>query len=77
MIKQINIDDIPGIIKRNNAMLDVEEFIRSNMDSCEVISNEKTNVDSLWSAYYNAVQKLNCRVKVVRRKGRVFLVKQD
>lgn len=77
MIKPINIDDIPKYSRCNRAVQDVEEFIRSGMDSCEVISNGKSNANSLWSAYYNAVKKLNCGVRVARRKDRVFLIKKD
>lgn len=77
MIKQINIEDIPGRLKQNYALEDVEEFIRAGMDCCEVVIHERTATESAYSSYSNAVNKLNCRVKVMRRKNRIFLVKED
>lgn len=77
MIKKIDVDDIPRFSRRNRATQDVEEFIRSEMDSCEVIPNGAINCASLWNAYYYAVKKLNCSVRVSRRNNRVFLIKED
>lgn len=74
MIKEINIKEIPNI-NRGKYMDDIEEFLNSGAEACEVIGHKDQSGVSLYSALWNAVKKYGYHVKIIRRKERVFLVK--
>lgn len=74
MIKAIEMNDIPNI-NRGHFMSDIEEFVNSGMDACEVFGAKNQSGESLYSAYWNAVKKSGYAVNVMRGKNRVFLVK--
>lgn len=75
MIKTININEIPAINK-GYVMQDIEDFLNSGVEACEVFACDGLSIQSLHSSYASAVKKNGYPIKVMRRKNRVFLVKK-
>lgn len=76
MIKTISINEIPAINK-GQVSQDIEDFMNSESEACEVFGSETRSVNSLHACYYQAVKNKNYPVDVIRRKNRVFLVKKS
>ena len=82
MIKTIDIESIPTDGRRvyRGRIRDVEEFIRSGANACEIVKQKGETVKTLWTSYYNAVnrqQYYRDLVQVIQRQGRLFLVRVE
>ena len=81
MIKACTLDDIPSKGNRQNLnrIKDIEDFIATNADCCEVILEGQDAV-KVRAALDNAIKKRNYYrdlVFVVQRKKRIFLVRHE
>ena len=82
MIKTIDIDSIPADGRRTyrSRIKDIEEFIRSGSNACEVVKQKGDTAKLLWSSYYNAInsrQYYKDLVQVIQRQGRLFLIRVE
>lgn len=55
---------------------DIEEFIASDAEVCEVSADGYKNVHSCAGSYSSAAKRMNVGVIVTYRRGRVFLLKE-
>lgn len=76
MIKPIEINEIPNIY-RGHIMDDIDKFMNSDAEACEVFGGEKQSAESLQAGYCSAAKRSGYAVKVMRRNNRVFLVKES
>lgn len=74
MIKPIALEDIPRIHK-GSYLEDIEQFMHSDAEACEVFQGQNSSPDSIYSAYKSAATRSGYNLEVVRRKIRVFLIK--
>lgn len=78
MIELINVNDIPGRnIRYLEIMKDIDEFVMSKGDAAEVKFPEGRNVSAVVASYKKAIKNSNYAVRVIQRKGRVFLLRKD
>lgn len=72
MIKYISINDIP---KKNHGRIidEIEEFLSSGKDACEVVSSANKEPGSVYCTYVSAVRRYKYPLKVIRRNNRIFL----
>lgn len=75
MIKAIDISEIPQK-SRGHVIGDIEELAASDSAACEVFGEANKSAESLYSSYYRAARESKRAIKVIRRKNRVFLVRQ-
>jgi len=77
MITQIDRSDIPGraCVYNNMASREVEDFVATGWDACEVKAGKYKNIHSAVAAYRSAIKKLRVGVTAFERSERLFLVK--
>lgn len=73
MIKPIEINEIPSI-NRGRYADEIEEFMNSNMEACEVFCDKNRSGESVYAMFWSAIKRNGYAVKVMRRKNRVFLI---
>lgn len=74
MITKIDPKAIPG--KRGGTIMkDLEEFIRSGMEACEVEGRLDPRV--MYTSYRTAVTRKKYPVRVLMRGNRVFLIREE
>ena len=58
---------------------DVEDFLESGSECCEIVVNDEEVTKTVWAAYHNAITRLGyCDlVRVRQRGGRIFLVRRE
>jgi len=77
MITKVDKADIPGRTchYNNNVVREIQDFVDSGWDACEVNTAKYKNYRSANITYRNAIAILRAPVKAVVRSGRVFLVR--
>lgn len=77
MIKEVTLDEIvPSGSNTRAAHQQVREFLGSGFEACEVeIPSTARNCDSYRSTLNVVVRKLHANVKVMRRSGKLYLVR--
>lgn len=79
MITKIEMKDIPGRACGYNNFVarEIEDFCKSDWDTCEVRTNKYKNVHSAFSAYKAAIKRANANVICFERSGRLFLARKE
>ena len=77
MVKQINLSDIPEkkMSKAPVVKEDIERFINSGWDACEVDCKEYKNVSSAMGTYQTVIKRLGVNAKAIMRGKRLYLVR--
>lgn len=79
MITKIEPRDIPGRAcgYNNQVMREIEEFVESDWNACEVNTNKYKNAHSAYAAYRAAIRRMNAAVIAFERSGRLFMVRKE
>lgn len=82
MIKPIELKNIPTGSPRpkNIRIRDIEAFIRSGANACEIITEPNETARGVYTCYFNAIsrrQYYKDLVKVIQRNGRLFLIRTE
>ena len=82
MIKSISLSSIPNCergSRRGYRLKDIEEFLESGRDACEVVLVKDETPKNVWAAYHTACQRnkpYDAMVQVMMRRGRIFLIRR-
>lgn len=76
MIREVSESDIVYSRKRGQTDIDIRQFMESNATCCEVV-DDASSPTNICSRYFQAVKRLGCPIKVIRRYNRVFMIKED
>lgn len=73
------IPDYKVSLKETTRTEAIHAFLENNANCVEVDISEYCSMNSAQSAWLNAVsrQKLNGKIRVIRRDGRVFMIRED
>lgn len=79
MIKRVSINEINNIGREQNGKVrnDLQEFVASCMDAAEVSIKGYRHPKNAYASYLNAIHRDHLPVRVIMRKGRVFLIRED
>lgn len=83
MIKKCRLQDIPGYGDKRRTgrrIRDIEEFIASGEDCCEIVLEDGENPRRVSSTYISAIQKRQYYRDIcyaILREGRVFLIRKE
>ena len=76
MIKQIDINDIPGYFRPGKVQKELLSFHKSNWPAAEVDPSGYSSANSCQSAYKQAIDKLHLNsIICISRLNRVFLIR--
>ena len=77
MIKEIKIEDIPGRkIIRDTIIPQIEDFMKSDWNACEVEIGKYKSAASAKSAWNKAIKACHYAIDAVTRQERLFLIKR-
>ena len=76
MIREVSENDIVYSRKRGQTDIDIRQFMESNAKCCEVV-DDASSPTSIYCRYFQAVKRIGCPIKVIRRSNRVFMTKED
>lgn len=83
MIRPVNAKDIPALGKNRKytkRICDIEEFIKSGEDACEILLQKGENIKHVFVSYHNAInrrQYYKDLVRVCQRNKRLFMVRVE
>lgn len=83
MIKKCRLQDVPGRATRarvGHRIADIEAFIASGDDCCEIVLKEGEKPDRVSTTYRNSIRKRQYYSDVcdaILRDGRVFLIRKE
>ena len=75
MIKEVSINEIPGILRNRETATDIEEFLNSDMKCCEIEVRNST-AEKTRGRYYVAAKKRKAPIHFAVRGERVFMFKE-
>lgn len=79
MLKPIDISEIPNKTapksRNGSIMKEIEEFLKSAGSAAEAIVPSNRSGNSVCASYRNAIRTKSYPVSCIRRKDRVFLIK--
>lgn len=77
MFKLISGDEAPKPRRKWSGIIqDIEAFVETGGDACEVMIPEDCQVQTVYNTYFQTAKRNHMPVTVMRRKGRVFIVKK-
>lgn len=76
MIKAVDINEIPNIIRRGETCYDIEQFLDSDTKCCEIEVNDST-AEKTRGRYYFTARRMKAPVKFAVRGNRVFMIKKE
>lgn len=80
MLRPVDISEIPNKTARKSkngaVMKEIEEFLKSAGSAAEVIVPRGRSANSVCASYRNAIRVKHYPVNCIRRKDRVFLIKE-
>ena len=76
-IRQVALSDIPRRKKTpSNLLRELEQFIDSGWEACEVETRQYKNPQICRTTYYKAIQRYGFRIRVMMVDDRVFLIRE-
>ena len=76
MIREVSENEIVYARKRGQTDVDIRQFMESNAKCCEVV-DDTVSPSSLYYRYVQGVKRNGCPVRVARRGGRIFMIKES
>ena len=75
MIKEVSINEVPGINRKGETGNDIDEFLNSDMKCCEIEVRNST-AEKTRGRYYVAAKKRKAQIHFAVRGERVFMFKE-
>ena len=76
MIKPVEANEVPHIIHRVETRNDIEHFLNSEMNCCEIVVNDSTP-EKVRQRYYCVARRMKLNIKFSVRGNRVFMIKKE
>ena len=76
MIREVSENEFVYAQKKGQTDIDIREFMESNVKICEVV-DDTVSPTTLYYRYFQAIKRLGCPIKVIRRGNRIFMIKKE